>query len=435
MNIEKELSENIDNPAELEGLYRKHSEEFESAFDSVFEKNSDSDILKTWNERLHFKPLENEGFEKSSRQGEILFVVLLSIVAAFGAGLPEFVDFVKTESYFVNMEFFLFIPPALYFIVKNSPKQRIITRISILFLISLIYINFLAGNIITGEQNSVNKPNAILSDALTLAYLHMPFFLWALVGVSFIGNDLSNYTKRMDFLRLNGGVLVYFPILIISGAFLLYMSLALFQLIDVDIPNFIGDYLPFYAGFGVPIIATYLVTQSKAARNLASTVSKILSPLVLVILIIYLVMIPISGENPFTDRDFLMVFNIVLIVVLGLTIFSISERGKSNLRLTGDYINFALILVVLIIDLVALSAILFRLTSYGLTPNRIAVLGINLLIFVNLAGVISNYVRFFQEKSGIKSIEVGIARYLPVYAVWAAFVAFGFPLIFFFIGG
>jgi len=42
-----------------------------------------------------------------------------------------------------------------------------------------------------------------------------------------------------------------------------------------------------------------------------------------------------------------------------------------------------LLAVSLVIDLIALSAILFRLTSYGLTPNRLVVLGANLIIIAS----------------------------------------------------
>jgi hypothetical protein len=95
-----------------------------------------------------------------------------------------------------------------------------------------------------------------------------------------------------------------------------------------------------------------------------------------------------------------------------------------------DYITVALVGVALVVDSVALAAISFRLVSYGITPNRMAVLGANVLIFVNLAGVLFQYVRFLQGRSPIIKLRTWITNYLPVYSAWTALVTFGFPLAF-----
>jgi hypothetical protein len=79
---------------------------------------------------------------------------------------------------------------------------------------------------------------------------------------------------------------------------------------------------------------------------------------------------------------------------------------------------------------VALSAIVFRLSSYGITPNRLAVLGVNILIWANLIWIMLSYMRFLQNKTGPSTIQDAVTKYLPVYGLWAAFVTFTFPLIF-----
>ena len=95
-----------------------------------------------------------------------------------------------------------------------------------------------------------------------------------------------------------------------------------------------------------------------------------------------------AGENPFINRSFLITFNGLLLVVLGISVFSLVERSeKSDVNLI-DYINLALVAVTLLIDAIALSAILFRLASFGFTPNRVAVLGADLIIMVHLARIL-----------------------------------------------
>ena len=116
--------------------------------------------------------------------------------------------------------------------------------------------------------------------------------------------------------------------------------------------------------------------------------------------------------------------------MLAVTIFSITESGTDKKKNISDYINFTLIVLALIIDSVALSAIVFRLSSYGITPNRLAVLGVNILIWANLIWIMLSYMRFLQNKTGLSTIQDAVTKYLPVYALWAAIVTFTFPLIF-----
>ena len=115
---------------------------------------------------------------------------------------------------------------------------------------------------------------------------------------------------------------------------------------------------------------------------------------------------------------------------MAVTIFSITESGRDEKRKLSDFINFCLIALALIIDSVALSAIAFRLSSYGITPNRLAVLGVNILIWVNLIWIMLSYMRFLRNKTGPSAIQDAVTKYLPVYGLWAAFVTFVFPFIF-----
>ena len=84
----------------------------------------------------------------------------------------------------------------------------------------------------------------------------------------------------------------------------------------------------------------------------------------------------------------------------------------------------------MIIDAVALAAILFRLTAFGITPNKLAALGENLILLINLGGLAWLYGRFFLKKIDFIKIENWQTTYLYVYAVWLAIVAFIFPIAF-----
>jgi len=402
----------------LERLFRQDPDQFKICFDKVFSANPESIILQVWNERLHFAPFEKKDFKKRNELRDIFLVILLSLLAGTVAKLPGFFGTIQEDFFYPRNIAFTFLPMiSFYFIIKNKVSKKIILSVVTLFLISLIYINIL--------------PDLKSSDTLILSCLHLPFFLWTLVGISFTGDDFRDSSEWMEYLKYNGELLIYIAILLVTGLILTGLTIALFSVIKIDIKNFYLNWIAIYGLAASPIVATYLTrVRSQIARNLAPSIAKIFSPLVLITLIIYLLTIIILRKSPFADRDFLFIFNVMLISVLAIVIFTIAERKAINSKTLSDYMNFLLVLLALIIDLVALSAILFRLTSYGMTPNRIAVLGINILIFINLAGVIINYIRFFKKKSTITSIEMWITKYLPVYSIWVAFVAFGFPFIF-----
>ena len=115
---------------------------------------------------------------------------------------------------------------------------------------------------------------------------------------------------------------------------------------------------------------------------------------------------------------------------MAIIIFSVSEMTANRKYRFSEITLFALSVIALIIDLVALSAILYRLGEFGFTPNRTAVLGSNLLISGNLFLIMIDLYRVNFSGRDIKQVELTIARYLPVYALWTVFVVFGLPWIF-----
>ena len=83
-----------------------------------------------------------------------------------------------------------------------------------------------------------------------------------------------------------------------------------------------------------------------------------------------------------------------------------------------------------VIDLLALSAIFYRLGEYGLSPNRLAVLVSNILVLINLILIMNDLFRVNFKNKEFSAVGKTISRFLPVYLVWIIIVVFGFPLIF-----
>ncbi|MFB5575290.1 DUF4153 domain-containing protein [Bacillus cereus] len=414
MNNHNLIIENIDNPHELERMYRKDPKAFKKSFSQAWAQKPDSQVLGAWYERLHFKETANAE-KKSSFQKGFLFMGMLAILAGISTRIIFY--FVEQEVIApINLAFGVIPFIVAYFVYHNTPKKSIIYSLIALFLISGIYLNTLPLN---------------YKDSIILAYLHLPIFLWVLVGLAFTGNEYSKGSTRLAYIKFNLEYVLLYASMAVSGMILAVFTMRLFSFVDLDIGEFYFSNVVLFGAAALAIVAAYLVSMNlKLAKNITPYISKIFSPLVLITLLIYLITVIWVGKNPFLDRNFLMAFNGILLGVLAVTIFSIVESDSDEKKNISDYINFALIVLALIIDTVALSAIVFRLSSYGITPNRLAVLGVNILIWANLIWIMFSYMRFLQSKSGPTAIQDAVTKYLPIYGLWAAFVIFTFPLIF-----
>ncbi len=414
MDIHNDIMQHKDNAHELERIYRQEPEAFKQAFASVWEQNPDSQVLVAWYERLYFQknPHSHKAF---LFQKDFIIMGVLAILA--GIIMRIIFHFVEQEAIApVNLVFGILPFIAIYFVYQNMPRKSVIYVLVSIFLISGIYINGFPVE---------------LTDAMVMAYLHMPIFLWVVVGLAYTGNEYRIGSSRLAYLKFNGEWLILYVSMAIAGILLTALTIQLFSFVGIDIADFYFRNVVLFGAVGLAIVAAYLVSSNlNLTRNIAPYLAKIFSPLVLVTLLVYLLTVMWIGRNPFLDRDFLITFNGILLIVLMLTLFTITESGNGTKKHIMDYINVALIALALIIDSVALSAIIFRLSAYGITPNRIAVLGANILIWANLIWMMFAYMRFLQNKARISAIQDAVTKYLPVYGLWAALVTLLFPLFF-----
>ncbi|MEG6520469.1 DUF4153 domain-containing protein [Desulfotomaculum sp. 1211_IL3151] len=414
MDISNLIIENIANPHELERIYRKEPEAFKKSISYTWKKNPNSQVLAVWYERLYFKETVNP--EKPSLfRKDFLSMGILAILA--GISTRVILHFVEQQAIApINLIFGIVPFIAAYFVYNNTPNKKVLYTLASLFLISGFYFNMLPL-----EQK----------DSIILAYLHLPIFLWVLLGLAFTGNEYGLGSARLAYLKFNGEFCILYASMAISGMLLTALTMQLFRMIGMNISEFYFENVVLFGAAALAIVSTHLVSRNlKLAKNIAPYIAKIFSPLVLVTLLVYLITVIWVGKNPFSDRNFLIVFNGILLSVLAITIFSITESSTDEKKNISSYINFALIVLALVIDSVALSAIVFRLSSFGITPNRLAVLGVNILIWTNLIWIMLSYMRFLQNKTGPLTIQNAVTTYLPIYGLWAAFVTFTFPLIF-----
>lgn len=407
------IIDNLSDAHELELLYRKDAENFKKIFIEAYAQNTDSESLKVWNERLNFE--DDNKLMSIFIDRDFMPMTVIALLS----GICSRIIFYFAELQMISPVNILFgILPfiAFYFIYQNKPSNKQLLIMLGMLMISIISINVLP---------------LIMSDSVLLAYLHLPVLLWLWVGLAFVGNNYNLGKARLAYLKFNGEFLILYAIMAISGMVLTAITMQLFFMIDIDISEFYFSNIVLIGVASLSVLASYLVSKNlKLAKHIAPYIARIFGPLVLITLVVYLVSIILVGKNPFLDRDFLLLFNAILLVVLAISIFSITESNVSEKRTLSDMVNFALITIALVIDSIALSAIVFRLSSYGITPNRVAVLGINVVIWINLFWILCEYLRFIRHKTTIESVQNAVTKYLPVYGIWSVIVIILFPLIF-----
>jgi len=263
-----------------------------------------------------------------------------------------------------------------------------------------------------------------------LTGIHFPLLAWLVLGLAYVGKPWTSSSKRMEFIRFSGeafiyGVLIFMGVMVLSGFVLL-----IFSSIGVDVSTFVADYLLVYGACAVVLLAIDQVERSNFLGQFAPVLARIFSPLFLVALSIFLLVMVVSGENPLADRNYLIGFDAMLILVLALVVYGISARPITASWGVSDWINLALIGVTLVIDVAALWQILIRLGTMGITPNKMAALGENVLVLGNLIGLGYFLIRILRKQGTFDHLEHFQTAYLTVYAGWLAVVAFGFPLFF-----
>jgi hypothetical protein len=253
--------------------------------------------------------------------------------------------------------------------------------------------------------------------------MHLPIVIWMVLGLAFTGNSFKRTENRLAYLKFNGEFAILFALMAVSGMLVFGITTQLFSIIGMNISEFYFKNVVLFGAASLAVVAAYLAsTELKLTRSITPYLAKIFSPILLLTLLIYSITVSMVGKNPFVDRDFLLTCNGILLFVLLISIYSITERSKAHSFTIFDYTNVSLLALALLIDSVALAAIVFRLSSYGFSPNRIVVLGFNVLIWIHLYRILLAYIQMLRTKIGPAQIQHAVASYIPIYGYWALLV-------------
>jgi hypothetical protein len=336
--------------------------------------------------------------------------VLVKMPELFGIGLDH-------EGFYLrNLSFFVLPLLTVYFAWKRQ-----ITTSTVWWLAAA----FGAAGVFANVYPFVSQGH---TEALTA--LHLPIALWLVVGIAYAGGRWGQVAGRMDFIRFSGELFIYYVLIALGGGVFMAFMAMLFKAIGIDPEPFFEWVVPCGAA-GAVLVASWLVEAKQSViENMAPVLTHLFTPLFAALLLTFLAIVLWTGRKIDISREVLIAFDLLLVVVLGLLLYSVSARDPQAPPGTFDVLQVVLVTSALLADAVALWAIAARISEFGFSPNRVAALGENLILLVNLGWAAVLYLRFLRGRGSFASVEHWLTHYIPVYVVWAAIVVIGFPPLF-----
>jgi hypothetical protein len=269
------------------------------------------------------------------------------------------------------------------------------------------------------------------SQSVILTSIHLPIALWFVVGLSYVADDPRSPRRRMDFIRFTGEWFVYYVLIALGGGVLVAFTFGTFEAIGVSPEGFISQWLLPCGATAAVVVAGWLVeAKQSVVENIAPVLTRLFTPLFTAVLLAFLVTLGVTASGIDVEREALILFDLLLAVVLGLLLYSISARDPLAPPGLFDKLQLALVVSALLIDVLVLLEITGRITEYGTTPNKMAALGENVILLANLAWSAWLLLGLVRQHTKFVALERWQTNYIPVYAAWAWIVVLVFPPVF-----
>ena len=393
----------------MEQHFQQDKELFKKYFYELLRENQNNKILLAWKAR----------FEYHSNRSEPK-----SFFLKIGLAILSISLFLRLPAIFLDPEWFfprflpltLFLALAVYFQLKelHSKNSMYMVFCSALF---YLYVSSL--------------PDIDISASAQMSIIHLLPIGFSLAAFSFLGQHIMSLKHRIRFIGMCGELFIISVLIGLGFIVFTLFTIGMLDQLNIDAEDWYMINFGLIAMVSVPFVAGFVYDQffeSKLA--IASLLSKIFAPLFTILAFLYFIIMLIVGNTPFENREFLILFNAFLILVLAMVSFTIiDQKENESLGLTFK-INLALLGISLFINILALSAVIYRWFEYGMSPNRFVVIGLNIIIFSHLTRIMMEHVKVLQKKSDVENAKSKVVDYLPVYTIWSLFVFFALPIIF-----
>ncbi|HEU0206656.1 MAG TPA: permease prefix domain 1-containing protein [Pseudolysinimonas sp.] len=312
----------------------------------------------------------------------------------------------------------LFVLPVLaaYFVVVRRMRWR-----GILPLAAIVAVLALAVNLFPYHGDRATE---------FVVAIHLPIVLWFVVGAAYLGGEWRSSDRRMDFVRFTGEWIVYYALIALAGGVLVALMEGVLSLVSPDVAANAYIWVVPSGAAGAVLVAAWLVEAKKSViENIAPVLTAIFTPIFAAMLLVTTVIYAVTAFGRTFDRNSLGLFDALLVVVVGLVIYGISARSTRRPGLM-DALRLTAVVAAVLLDLLVLVAMVARVGEFGFTANRVAALGLNLVLLVDLVVTAVVIVRMLRRRTPVLTLERWQTSYLLVIAAWVTVVVLVLPPVF-----
>ncbi|WP_347292320.1 hypothetical protein [uncultured Brachyspira sp.] len=381
-----------------------------------------------------------------------LIIIAIGFIASLAMSIYSYLNIAKLiDNVYSTTNFNIFFIDSFYFyifyffcfsLIFNINSKFNLRNIVIIFL-SFLFVSIL--NLSTTFFAVINtiENMELYSQFYYIKYIFSVIIFFIIIALSYNGFQVLNSKTISEFFTFSADISIFACLItgVVSTVFGIFIAIVLYLIQDIIQSldekviiklivlsiSFLSSIFPFLV---------YIVYK-KMKTNISIYLSRILMPFSLLFIFILLLLLLMPDIRPYDNRVTFVLYNIMLAVIV-LNMFFVRADYKSSIFTKALYI--VLPIVAILFDILVLTSSLYRLAEYGITPNKITLVGTNLVMLGNLV-----FITFFNIKSilnifknnedikDIKNITIGDTKnvlYIYVYAAWAFIVCFIMPLFY-----
>jgi len=296
---------------------------------------------------------------------------------------------------------------SVFFMMRNFKKN---TLVKLLPLYAGMVLYFLLLPVRKDSQSTIN--------AVFFGLIILWFFVW----FSYSSFKIRDVDLFSDFIQRTAETVLWSTLCGLGGMVLILLSINLMKTIGIDAEEFYMRNIATLGVCAVPFISLVIIERFDKIR-LSVVLANIFLPLFLISIVIFGALSLFAEIKPYETRDVFIIYNVMLVIVICLLLFT--KINNQNSRFI-DVCSTLLTVCTAILDGIVLSAIIYRIKNYGMTPNKATLLASNMVMLGNLVYIV--YISFKHRE--YREVSKRMLYYLPMYALLAFVVVFIFPAIF-----
>ena len=437
MSYLEEIAANKNDPQQLESVYqaalgRRESGQFAGDLEACLADEPDNLLLQAWHYRLLSVPQEPKGREGASPNWKLAIPLaitnglILWVLSDPGLTFPKGIPYLA-----------LLAAPIIALFVIWFASLTIRRDYRRALGLSACLAALAAAALFLSRLVTVKSGD----DYLVLMIPHLALLAWASVGAALMGLS-ADADNRFAFLIKSLETFVVAGVYLIVGMAFGGIMIGMFAALGVNLPVLLIRLIAVGGAGLIPVIAVATIYDPLAApadqdfsqglSKFIGTMMRLLLPLTLGVLGVYILVIPFNFLEPFKNRDVLIIYNVMLFAIMGLLVGAtpvdlaqLSPRLGSALR--AGMLGVACLAT--LVSLYALSAILYRTATGAITINRLTMTGWNV---INIALLVMLIARLLLDRPGPWNEHIKAVYSLGawMYVGWTLFVTLATPFIF-----